>query len=580
MERNPVVNIYLIGINAKYIHSNLAIRCLKHYAESRSSLPVEIMEFTINQHMDSILREIYLKSPDVLGFSCYIWNYELIRGLVRELKVLLPDCLIFLGGPEVSYDCESALRETGADLVLYGEGENSFTGLLQRLSKGESWHDLPGSASLQNGFLQNPPAGVPDMDDLPFVYDPSSEDLKNRIVYYESSRGCPFSCQYCLSCGTKGVRFRSLPLVTADLSAFLKAGVSQVKFVDRTFNCDKKTAMAIWRFLAEQDNGITNFHFEIAAELLDEEMIDWLSTVRKGLFQFEIGVQSTNPETLATVRRITLPDKLTPIVRGLQKGRNIHLHLDLIAGLPMENYRRFGESFNYVYSLSPDQLQLGFLKVLKGSGLHADQQKYGLRHTLAAPYEVTSTPCLSYGEILRLKMLAEMVEIYYNSCRYALEERYLAGLFPAPFRFYEALGDYYAGNGLHLVPHSKVEYYTILMDFLKAVTPGDPERFQWLAKYDLYSHEKAKKLPEWLTVSLKEDFRDKIFRWFDSPANRERYLPEYGELDTRQLIRSAHIEVFPFHPLTGAEKQTAILFHYRRCDLLGRAETTEIELNG
>lgn len=578
------MKVLLVGINAKFIHSNLAIRSLKYYAQERLAIPIDLMEFTINQQLGDILREIFLYEPEVLGISCYIWNYELVRKLIPELKALLPQCRILIGGPEVSFEPQEALTETGCDLVLCGEGEATFCELLRRLSCGEEYDSLPGVASLdRNHGIPNPPAPPPDMDALPFVYGTDWELLRDRIVYYEASRGCPFSCQYCLSGNDKRVRFRSLELVLRDLDCFLQAKVRQVKFVDRTFNCDKAYAMAIWKHLSEQDNGITNFHFELAAELLDGEMIAWLNTVRKGLFQFEIGVQSTNPETLAAIRRVTLPEKLTPIVQGLLQGENIHLHMDLIAGLPYESYQRFGESFDYVYSLRPAQLQLGFLKLLKGSGLRKDREKYQLRCSCSAPYEVTQSPHLNYRELLRLKMLAEMVELYYNSHRFDAEEQYLTALFTdvngqrtSPFSCYEALGDFYAAEKYHQAPHSKLEYYTILRKFLQYMGLGDLAHFEWLAKFDIYHQEKAKKLPDWLMVSEKERYRDVIFRWFADWENRRQYLPEYEELDTRQLIRAAHIEVFPFHPLTGVPCQTALLFHYRRTDLNGLAEVTEI----
>lgn len=572
------MKIVLVGINAKYIHTNLAIRYLKGYTKQHTRIPVETMEFTINQHLDLILREIYRAKPDLLGISCYIWNYEMVKALVPELKRLLPDCIISLGGPEVSYEPGDVLRETHGDLVLVGEGEKSFAALCEAAVSNSSWDRIPGAVFYQEDELvHTPPPSPLDLDELPFVY--SEKDIdEGRILYYESSRGCPFSCQYCLSGGGSQVRFRSLEKVFTDMDFFLRMRVKQVKFVDRTFNCRKEYSMAVWRYLSKHDNGVTNFHFELAAELLDEEMIDWLNTVRKGLFQFEIGVQSTHPETLAAIRRITLPDKLTPVIRGLQRGRNIHLHLDLIAGLPYEGYEQFGESFDYVYSLRPDQLQLGFLKVLKGSGLSSDREKYGLEHTAYAPYEVVRTPWLSHDELLRLQMAAEMVELYYNSCRYSAEEKYLAGLFDRPFRFYEALGDFYEAMGYHLAPHAKVEYYTILWEFGQAVPGFDPTRYQWLAKHDLFSHEKAKKLPVWLEAGVKEQYRERIFAWFDRQENVEGYLAEYGGFDTRQLIRSAHIEVFPFDPDTGTEGETAVLYNYRQCDLLGRAKTVNINL--
>ncbi len=336
--------------------------------------------------------------------------------------------------------------------------------------------------------------------------------------------------------------------------------------------------MAIWKFLSENDNGITNFHFEMAAELIDQDMITFLHTVRKGLFQFEIGVQSTNPETLKAIKRVTLPEKLTPIIKALQQENNIHLHLDLIAGLPYENYEQFKKSFNYVYQLLPDQLQLGFLKLLKGSGLYTDKGKYRLVCTEYAPYEVLYTDWITYDELLRLKMVEEMVETYYNSNRYQRTIWYLLSLFKTPFDLFEALGDFYEENNLHLVPHSKVEYYTILHDFFLTLKRGDEETFQWYIRYDSYSHEKAKKIPEWLNVSLNESYKKTIFDFADCRENVERYLPEYLDFDTKQILRNAHIEIFPFNPITREHGVTALLFNYRKCDLLGNANVQKIEI--
>lgn len=558
------MKILLVGVNAKYIHSNLAIRSLSQYAAAHGGGDVEWVEFTINQHPADILRELYQKQPDAIGFSCYIWNITMIRHLAEELRLLLPDCFLFFGGPEVSFTPEIELSGGYCDLVLLGEGESSFALLCQRLHEGNSTKGIPSTAYWENGNLvTTPPAEPVSMDELPFVYANGFDSLRERIVYYEASRGCPFHCQYCLSAGTKGVRFRSLELVLPELDFFLSQQVRQVKFVDRTFNCSKEYAMAIWKHLSERDNGVTNFHFELAAELLDDEMIAFLNQVRPGLFQFEIGVQSTNPETLHAVRRVTLPNRLTPIIQGLQRGKNIHLHLDLIAGLPFESYARFGESFNYVYFLAPDQLQLGFLKLLKGSGLFRDRETYGLICQKNAPYEVIRTPWLSHEELLRLQMTAEMVEIFYNSGRFQKEISYLISLFPSPFGFFEALGDFYAEQGYHQAPHAKEEYYTILFAFLQTLETGDWEHFRWLARYDIYAHEKAKRLPDWMGDGFKEAYRDAIYRFLDTPAHISALLPSLQGMDTRQILRSVHIEVFPFDPLNGGEGNTAILFRYR-----------------
>lgn len=562
--------IVLASINAKFIHSNLAIRCLKKYTENLLDVTVDLAEFTINQPLEIIMRSIYKQQPNILGFSCYIWNYEYVIRLVNEIKKLLPNCIILLGGPEVSYNPHEVIAKTGADIVMLGEGEASFCGLVAALSANAPYSEISGIAyKSDDNIIMTAPARPVALEEIPFVYDDFAE-FHNRIIYYESSRGCPFNCQYCLSSGGGGVRFLPLERVFSDLSRFLLAGVRQVKFVDRTFNCDKNHAMAIFHYLCEHDNFITNFHFEIAAELLDEEMIAYLNTARKGLFQLEIGVQSTNRETLSAIKRITLPDKLTPIIRGLQRGQNIHLHLDLIAGLPYEGYESFKVSFNYVYSLSPDQLQLGFLKLLKGSGLYADKERYSLVCTDFAPYEVMYTDWLTYGEVLRLKMVEEMVETYYNSGRYFAEISYLQSLFSTPFDFFEALSDYYEKNNFHLSPHSKVEYYDILYGFLQCCVNTDIERFKWLCLYDIYAHEKAKKLPDWLDVGGFSKHKDRFYSFID--AHREEYFSAdgYREYDTKQLLRIVHLEIFPFDP-RGADsdkKETVLLFRYASNEII------------
>lgn len=572
------MNILLVGVNAKFIHSNLAIRFLQQYA-AKQGYCANRMEFTINQHPADILRELYLARPDAVGFSCYLWNIALCRRLAAELRILLPGCLIFFGGPEVSPAPEEELQGGLCDLVLSGEGERSFAELCRRLFAGEDWRGVPGGFWLEGDSLCSAPPPPPlDLEQLPFPYPEGLDGLQNRIVYYEASRGCPFHCQYCLSSGTGGVRLRPLPTVLAELDVFLKAGVSQVKLVDRTFNCDKGYAMAVWQHLAERDNGVTNFHFEIAAELLDEEQLAFLNSVRPGLFQLEIGVQSTNPETLAAVKRITLPQKLTPIIRSLRQGRNIHLHLDLIAGLPFEGFARFADSFNYVWSLAPDQLQLGFLKLLKGSGLYADREKYGLICQPFPPYEVIRTPWLSHTELLRLQTVAKLVELYYNSGRFDRSVAYLAEQFPTPFDFFNQFGQWYEEQGLYQTPLSQEDHYTCLREFLLSSGRGDPAHFCWLARYDLCRHQKPKRFPDWMGEGLKPAYRDAIYLFLDDPENQERYLPEYAGMDTRSLLRAVHLEVFPFHPETGQEQPAALLFHYRRPSFPKSSSAIEVML--
>ena len=573
------MNLLLVAINAKYIHSNPAIRLLQKSVERDCGTKPELLECTINQYTEDILRAIYERRPDAVGFSCYIWNIGLVKALIPAIRKILPHCVLFAGGPEVSFRSFDFMKENALDFIIRGEGERIICDVARALESGGSFEEIRGlTVRLADGTIrENPDGEIPDMSGIPFPYDDLS-DLENRIVYYETMRGCPFRCQYCLSGAGSRVRFRSLDLVFKELQFFLDRRVPQVKFVDRTFNCKKEYAMAIWQYLAEHDNGITNFHFEMAAELLDDEMITWLHTVRPGLFQFEIGVQSTNPDTLRAVQRVTLPEKLTPVIRNLQAGKNIHLHLDLIAGLPFETYDRFGESYNYVFSLQPEQLQLGFLKLLKGSGLAAKQEEYGLVCRDDAPYEILCTPWLPYDDVLRLKRIETLNELYYNTRRYQKALRFLVAQFETPFAFLESLSAFFTEHGLFDAPMSKPDTYTALWNFC-CEKGFDRERFSWLIRFDLLAHEKPKKLPGWLDDGMKAQYRDAIFRFFAAEENRELYLPEYGYLtDPHQLIRAAHIEVFPFDPQTGEERQTALLFSYRRRDLDKNAAVFEITL--
>lgn len=498
----------LVAINAKYIHSNLAVYSMKTYAES-CGYPVELREYTINQPKDYILKDIYQQKADAVFFSCYIWNVDIVKSVVCNLHQVCPELPIFLGGPEVSYDAQQELQELPFLAgILTGEGEKTFVEVLK-----SDWDHLP-----MGQIYSSIPV---DMDELPFVYDKMDMDeLQHRIPYYESSRGCPFSCSYCLSSIDKRLRFRSLDLVKKELQFFIDYEVPQVKFVDRTFNCKKDHAMEIWQYILEHDKGITNFHFEIAADLLTEEQLELIGRMRPGLIQLEIGVQSTNPETLKAIRRVMDFDKLTGIVKRIQNGRNIHQHLDLIAGLPYEDYVTFQKSFNVVYALAPDQLQLGFLKVLKGAYMHEAAQSYDCKYRQEAPYEVLSTKWLSYDEVIRLKSVDKMVDIYYNSGQFTRCLPLLTAAFATPFDFYLSLGLFYEKMGYEVISHSRIRRYDILLEFanasneiLKARTEQNQDMADgWCSRcvspilveqlieemtIDLYLREKLKKAPVW-----------------------------------------------------------------------------------
>ena len=451
----------LAAVNAKYIHSNLAVYSLKAYADARlrqskspvssaghaaGEVEIEIGEYTINQQPDRIMEDIYKRRPDLLCFSCYIWNIQMIRSLLPELGKVLPDTEIWLGGPEVSYDPVRLLEQfpqvTG---IMKGEGEETFAVLAgaraaREAGPGTDLEDAEGITWRDSrGQIRDNPWRQPlDMDQIPFVYQDMT-DFRHRIVYYESSRGCPFSCSYCLSSVDKRLRFRSLSLVKRELQFFLDAGTEQVKFVDRTFNCRHDHALEIWKYIRRHDNGITNFHFEVSADLLNEEELELIRSMRPGLIQLEIGVQSTNPETIREIRRTMDLARLEENVRNVREGRNVHQHLDLIAGLPWEDLESFGRSFDRVYALRPDQLQLGFLKILKGSRMEKMKEAYGLLCRDTPPYEVLSTRWLSYGDVLILKGVEEMTELYYNSGQFRTALELLELREPSPFALYRRL---------------------------------------------------------------------------------------------------------------------------------------------
>lgn len=501
-------NIVLAAINAKYIHSNLAIHSLRAYAgqAEEEMQAIQIREYTINQPFADILKDIYKSQPGFLGLSCYIWNRSLVDSLLVEIRKILPETWIWVGGPEVTYDAVRYLEDHPAvDGVIRGEGEASLLGLLRHFQAGNPVDELlsvPG-LTLRHGedICDTGSRELLDMDELPFPYY-DLWDFENRIIYYESSRGCPFSCSYCLSSLDKKLRFRNLELVKKELLFFIEQKVPQVKFVDRTFNCDRQRALEIWRFLAEHDQGVTNFHFEIGADLLGSEEIACMRGMRPGLIQLEIGVQSTNPDTIREIHRRTDLAKLRSNVEQIRQGRNIHQHLDLIAGLPCEGYESFAQSFDQVYRMYPQQIQLGFLKVLKGSRMERMAESYGCVYMDREPYEVLKTKWISYEEILALKRVEEMVEIYYNSGQFCRTLALLEGMFSSPFALYQSLGDFYEEKGYGGISHSRLHRYDVLLEFLESWgrEQAGPSREALIEAMtvDLYSRENLKSRPAWM----------------------------------------------------------------------------------
>lgn len=491
------MKILLVACNAKYIHSNLAVYDLQAYASDYAD-HIVLKEYTINQQKDDIMRDIYLEHPDVVCVSCYIWNLSFVKELMADLIKILPGADFWAGGPEVSYDAEKFLTENSEFKgVMVGEGEETFKELAgyyveknpQDLKNMTGICYRDGDQIIHNGWRQ-----IMDLSSIPFIYKDLSE-FKNRIIYYESSRGCPFSCSYCLSSIDKKLRFRDTETVKKELQFFIDNKVPQVKFVDRTFNCKHDHAMAIWKYINEHDNGVTNFHFEISADLLREEELQEMSTMRPGLIQLEIGVQSTNPDTIKAIHRTMDFEKLKGIVDRIHSFGNIHQHLDLIAGLPYEDYDSFRHSFNDVYALKPQQLQLGFLKVLKGSHMMEMCKEYGIVYKTQEPYEVLSTKWLDYDHVLKLKTVENMVEVYYNSGQFQNTLEYLENFFPDAFSIYERLGSFYMEKGYGDVSHTRMRRYEILLEFLEDVPEISMDQVKDQMVYDLYLRENLKSRP-------------------------------------------------------------------------------------
>ena len=558
------MKIILAAVNAKYIHSNLAVYSLRAFAKAYVS-ETKILEYTINQQMDEILMDLYREKPDLLCFSCYIWNLDYVEELAREIKKILPETILWLGGPEVSYDAVDVLtRLRQVTGVMKGEGEETFLELLEYYhGRRETLEEIAGiTFRTENGEIrENEWRDVMDLSRVPFVY----EDLslfEHKNIYYETSRGCPYRCSYCLSSVDKCLRFRDLNLVKKELQFFLDQKVPQVKFVDRTFNCHHTHAKEIWRYLLEHDNGVTNFHFEVSADLLDEEELELISRMRSGLIQLEIGVQSTNPDTIRKIRRTMNFKRLSEVTKQIKTMGNTHQHLDLIAGLPMEDYESFGKSFDDVYALGPDQLQLGFLKVLKGSYMQEHAREYGLIYKDRPPYEVLGTNWLSYGEIARLKQIEEMVEVYYNSGQFSHTLDWLVLEFDSPFSMYKALGSYYEENGLFKRNHTRIARYEILSAFIRKQVSGKEEFYRQLLVFDLYLRENVKNRPDFAG----EPSADKAYlkAFYDREEKEPAYLKSYGQTESRKLRKMTHIEIFDYEVDRDMKPcRTVLLFDYQ-----------------
>lgn len=616
-EKEQTMKFLLVALNAKYIHSNPALYSLRSYALSQDPTAadeVELAEYTINQQMSDILADIYKKKPDVAAFSCYIWNWRMMQELLCELHKILPGVPLWLGGPEVSYNAAEVLKKlTFVSGIMVGEGEVTFYELLQHYRR------APGSGKAEDAQLQiaacwpgavnqsglhgisglvfrDPVSGrlvttkereLTDISGLPFFYEDLA-DFKNRILYYESSRGCPFHCSYCLSSIDKRVRLRDMELVKKELQFFLDAKVPQVKFIDRTFNCNHEHAQEIWRYILEHDNGVTNFHFEISAELLNGAELALLSQMRPGLAQLEIGVQTTNPDTLREIRRPANLDRLRHTVVRIHAEHNIHVHLDLIAGLPYEDFESFKKSFNDVYFMRPEQLQLGFLKVLKGSYMAQMAESYGIVYQDQPPYEVLYTKWLSYEDVIRLKRVEEMVELYYNSNQFSHILPALEKQFETPFEMFAAMADFYEEKGYFVNSPSRAYRYQVLLDFAMAADPDREALYRELLVYDMYLRENLKSRPAF--AADQSGWHDSISGFYKREEADRHYLSGYEGCNARQMQRMTHVEVFEWavdkqawealeEYDEGKREMRAILFDYRvRDPLTSDARNVRIEL--
>lgn len=490
------MRILLTAINSKYVHTNISLRYLENYTKD---LPITTMraEFSINEQKETILEEIIQRKPDIVAFSVYIWNVEMVRDLSVLLKKVLPFVKILYGGPEVSYKSREHLEEFKGDFIIRGEGEETYRSLLQALLCGRKLSEVRGLTYKEEGdIFENPSREKMDISKVPYPYE-EKEDLRGKLSYLEASRGCPYQCSYCLSSSERDLRFMPWEEVKRRVLLVMETGTKVVKFIDRTFNIHPD-ALEIWHFLLSLETDVT-FHFEISPDLIKEEHLDLLRTAPKGRIQFEVGIQSTEDEVLRSISRYIGFKKVLPKLEALLSIKNIHSHLDLIAGLPYDTVRTFRASFNEVYPLLPDMLQMGFLKIIKGTPMERDAEAFGMVYSPFPPYEVLKTRWMTYEELRSLHRTEDALERYYNSGRFETTLQYLLEGESDYFGFYEALGEYisteYQGRTIGLK-----DQYKILLDFSKANGRGEKDSFvlNELLKYDWLLHNKKQYVPEFL----------------------------------------------------------------------------------
>lgn len=584
------MKILLTTLNSKFIHTNLAIRYLKEFV--RDLIEVDMKEYTINNDLDYILKDIYKNEYDIILFSTYIWNVGDIVKLCDNLKKIRPNTKIALGGPEVSYDSYDAMKKYNfVDYILYGEGELIFRDLVLHLQGKMEINDVNGLVYRQgNEIIVNKPMELlQNLDEIPSPYENlNPREYENRIVYYESSRGCPFNCQYCLSSTIPGLRYFSLERIKRDLKALIDARVSQIKFIDRTFNANRKVAMEIMDFLMKNDNGYTTYHFEVTAYLIDDKMLEFLADCKEGLFQFEIGVQSTNEKTLDAVGRRDDFKKLSHVVQTVASYRNIHQHLDLIAGLPYEDYKSFENSFNDVFNLGIEHLQLGFLKMIKGTGMRKVADEHGFKYKDYAPYEFLYNNYISYEETLKLKDIEDILERYYNSKNFVLSMRYIIGRFykQSPFKFFEVFAKYFDENGYFDLAQGKNQLYKILMDFYNEKINIDNDVFNDILKYDYISLGKTSNIPQFFNKLDVDDFKNRCHVFLQDNDNLSTYLPSFVDKPAKHIIKYVHFEPFRFNVVDLKndinteirEAENVVLFEYDDKKIFEKSKTHKVEI--
>ena len=574
------MNVILSTLNSKYIHSNLAIRYLKEYV--RDIVEVELVEFTINQNLDEISGELFKMNPDLIGFSTYIWNVKEILEIIERLKIVNPDLKILLGGPEVSYDgYELLLNNPGIDFVIAGEGEETYKELIQ----GRPLEEIKGLAFRRGEKIKVniPRPLIKDINSIPSPYINIGDEYRNKIVYYETSRGCPFNCKFCLSSTIRGVRYMNIERVKEDIDSLIDAGVKQVKFVDRTFNSNKKFSKAVMEHIISRDPKEVNFHLELTAHLIDDEQLEFLEDIKEGLFQFEIGVQSTNPQTIEAIGRTTDIEYLKKVSSKIKSFKNIHQHLDLIAGLPYENYNSFSKSFNSIYEIKPEKIQLGFLKLLKGSEIRQMSEKYGYKFLDKPPYEVLENFYISYGELLKLKDIENIVEKYYNEAYFENSLDFIIkNNFHSAFLFYEDFADYWDKKDLFKVSHKRNTLYTILQDYFLYKDLPDFELFSDILRFDYLSNNDNKGIPK--EIESKKQIGNKDMHKLLKDKNLlDDILESEKNTATKKLLLKTSISCFSYDILEviksdfrKTEKIERVILFYYKNGVINRSSTYDV----